>query len=97
MMDGVTDSTMAIATHPRTRWLFVALLIEPEGVRAEFSGKSEGLRPGELRSLDSEDEVNAAQHGLAQTATDISPVEGRKIIYVPKKHGIIRDMVSGGN
>lgn len=92
-MDGVTDSTMSIATHEMTRWLFVALLIEPEGVRAEFSGESEGARPGELRTLRDESEVNAALHGLAQTATAISPVEGRKIIYVPKKHGRIRDLV----
>lgn len=86
VMDGAKDGSMEMAMHKGMRWLSIALLLEPGGqVRAEFSGESEGLRPGELRSFDSPDEINAAMDGLAQTATNISSVPTREYVHVPQK------------
>lgn len=97
VMEGPKDGSMEMAIHEGTKWLFMALLIEPGGmVRAEFSGETEGLRPGELRSFASPNEINEALTGLTQTATNITSVKGREYVHVPQRAHRIRPRVGDG-
>jgi hypothetical protein len=87
VLNTVQDGTKSIMMGEGMLALFVAVSFEGDEPRVALSPGAPGLPPGLLTALKTPSDVDTAMTCLSETRTEITPVNNRKYVYLPKGAG----------